>query len=227
MGFKAVYSVSAVLNGQRPLSDRWIDFLTDEFKWSAGQRAFAQALTAESKDTKARAKTHKNPRKSEECLISEDQFRYICEWHHLALKSYIGTADFRYDLGAMERRFRGKISGPDIHLSFKLMERLGLIQRGPNKTWAVSKNIVTSQDIPSQAIRQHHRGMLQRAVESIEQQDLSERDISSTTFVFDKKHMAEAKAAIEEFREEFRRRFSATGGNDVYQLNIQLFGHTT
>ncbi len=67
---------------------------------------------------------------------------------------------------------------------------------------------------------------MQRAIEAVEEQDVSDRHFNSLTFKFDPKFMPEAKDKILTFVKDFNSRYQSEEASQVYQLNVQLFEHT-
>jgi hypothetical protein len=56
---------------------------------------------------------------------------------------------------------------------------------------------------------------------------VDERLYSASTLCFKRRDLEAAKNMIEDFLDEFDRRFSADNdGDEVYQIGVQLFSHT-
>jgi uncharacterized protein (TIGR02147 family) len=105
---------------------------------------------------------------------------------------------------------------------------LGLLVRdlASKKLIVVEGKIETSHDISSSAIRHFHKGMIQRASESIEEQDVSERHLNALSLKFDSKRMTDAKQRITQFIKDFNEEFESAEADTLYQLNTQFFALT-
>jgi len=161
--------------------------------------------------------------------ISDVQFAYIANWYNLVIKQMLSTKNFRFSVPAICERLRKKVSGAEVRLAIENMLRLKLIvpSNKPQKYQPVPNAVFTTHDLPSQAVRRHHKEMLQRAIEAVEEQSVDERELCSLILRFQRSDMNEAKKALREFRDEFDRKFSQESARDIYQLNIQFFAHTT
>jgi uncharacterized protein (TIGR02147 family) len=112
--------------------------------------------------------------------------------------------------------------------AIQTMLDLGILERdGSRRLRVVKRRITTRSDVPDGALRRHHRGMLHRALDSIEEGDFHNRELTSVTLRLDPADVPAAKEAIRRFRDAFHKRFEAEGAGHVYQINIQLFEHTT
>ena len=68
--------------------------------------------------------------------------------------------------------------------------------------------------------------MLARAIESIDEDDFENREITSVTLRFDPDQIVAAKNAIRQFRDNFHKQFESIRSEHVYQVNLQFFEHT-
>jgi hypothetical protein len=90
-----------------------------------------------------------------------------------------------------------------------------------------SRQLATPTDVPTTASRRHHAQMMQRAVDALKEQDPPAREFVSLTTRLDPQDIADAKKMIRSFVEDFNRRFTKPASREVYQLNLQLFRHTS
>ncbi len=88
-------------------------------------------------------------------------------------------------------------------------------------------NVTTKADLVNISARIHHRQMLDRAKEAIQEQSVDDREFDSKSFCMDPAAIPEAKLFLRKMRDEFLCRFESTKGDAVFQLGIQLFSHTT
>ncbi len=87
----------------------------------------------------------------------------------LVIKELAYTTDFQEDPQWISRRLRRKITPSQAKHALNTLERLGVLQRDENGVLKARPGFVEStHEIPSSAIRQHHKGMIRRADEAIE-----------------------------------------------------------
>ncbi len=157
-------------------------------------------------------------------LSTVDEQTMASSWYHYAL---FGLAQLKSNNASPEwisRRLR--ITSVQAKRALHCLQRLKLIEVRANRMIPLKQNFESSTDIPSQALRKFHLQNLKRAMESLEQVAISDRDITSMTLAFAEKDMRIAKDYIRKFRRRFTKRFETTNGTDVYTLAVQLFPQT-
>lgn len=156
--------------------------------------------------------------------IDIQQFSAISEWYYIALKQLISTDSFVEDENWIHKRLRKKVSVGQIKKALKDLEDLEIIRRDEtNRLRVIKPGLITSNDIPSSAIKKHHYGMMELAQEALMEQEVDQRQINSTTMRIRKDNLPEAKKFIFDFLKEFSSRFSELESEDVYQMNVQFF----
>ena len=152
--------------------------------------------------------------------ISEDSFDLISEWYHNAILSLMLTSSFKSDPQWIAARLG--ISTIQARDAIARLIRVGLaIERGGLLTG--SSNTTTTTDVPSEAIRKSHRQHMKLAIESLDEVDVSERDVTSISMSTDARKIAVAKEMIKKFRRELAAELESGKCDEVYCLNIQLF----
>jgi uncharacterized protein (TIGR02147 family) len=105
---------------------------------------------------------------------------------------------------------------------------LDLIQRNiTTGKLEVVHAVSTPNDLPSQALVQHHLGMIDRAREALEEQKVADRCFMGLTLRADAKQTANVKRDIAQFIEMMNEKYAVEDASRVYQLNVQYFEHTT
>ena len=74
-----------------------------------------------------------------------------------------------------------------------------------------------------EAIREYHRQVLDLATRALEEQNVSERVFNSCTMTIDSRRLDEAKELILQFRSDLAKLMEKDGGDETYQLRLQLF----
>lgn len=233
LGQKSPAAIHAMQGGKRLLSTEVQNHLCEKLELSSQEAAYLRAWVSYERRRRSNSEdgdelsrlARLNPRKATQSLLRSEIYSYIASWYHLPLKALVSAPDFKFNLEWIEKRLKNKLSAAKIQNSLYLLQQLGLVKR-EGRNWKSTTSFTTPLDVPNAAVRLHHREMMERGIEALDEEDVSRRDMSSTTFRFNTDRMAEAKTAIEDFRQEFIRRFEAPEGKEVYQLNTQLFSHT-
>lgn len=234
LGYKSPSSLSMVLKGQRFPSSDMINALSKDLDLNYREREYFELLIQLEKAKNKGRDTSKILERIKEIPIPSDtftmslkEFSTISEWYYIVIKQLIETPDFRNDDVWIYKKLRKKVQVNQIRQAINDMLDMGIIAPDESgKLCVVRQGLVTSNDVPSQAIRKHHYGMLTRAMEAIDEQNVNKRQISSMTLKIKKDTIPEAKQAIFSFLKDFNEKYSVIDSNDLYQLNLQFFSHT-
>jgi uncharacterized protein (TIGR02147 family) len=116
------------------------------------------------------------------------------------------------------------ISVGEAEATIARLIQVGLLKEVDGRWVTVDADSTTSVDVPSTAIQNYHRQMLQRAHRSLDVDPVESRDLSSVVFSLDSKQLAYAKERIREFRRVLSQELAAMPSKDkVYSMSIQLF----
>jgi uncharacterized protein (TIGR02147 family) len=236
LGYNSPSLLSMISKGKRLPSNEILEMLFDMWKIDNSQREIIRLRLEIEKKTKKNKPTiklveklSKLDKKSQFKPIDLDTFNSIKEWHNLVLQMMVSTPDFKEDYTLISHQLRRKVTPAQVRKGFETLVKVGMLKRNP-KTGELEEKTdgskETTHDIPSEAIREHHKGMISRALDSVDEQSVEERHLNSLTLKFDQKKKAEAKAAILNFVKEFNSQFYDDNSNDIHQLNIQFFEHT-
>ena len=154
--------------------------------------------------------------------VEEQQIAYC--WYHYAL---FGLAQLKSNSASPEwisRRLR--ITAAQAKRALRCLQRLKLIEVRANRMLPLKRNFETSSDIPSAVLRKFHKQNLKRAMESLERNPITDRDITSITVAFAESDMRLAKDYIKKFYYRFCKKFESSNGTDVYTLAVQFFPQT-
>lgn len=237
LGYNSPSLISMIANGKRLPSNDILEMLFDEWRIDSHQREVIRVrLDIEKKTLKNKPtlnlveKLQKLDRKSKFKPIDLDTFNAIKEWHNIVIQMMVSTPGFTEDYTLISHQLKRKVTPAQVRKGIETLVKVGLLKRN-SKTQELESRTAdssseTTHDIPSEAIREHHRGMINRALESIEEQSIDERHLNSLTLKFNQETMPEAKAAILAFVKSFNEKFHSDKSNNIHQLNIQFFGHT-
>lgn len=191
-----------------------------------GRNRLFHAITVdrENRVDPTKRRTRAMEQKMEYVRLQLDQFSIIADWWHFGLMNLVKVKNFQSDVGWMSEKLG--IRESDCIEALERLKRLGLMSNATGVWKRTSNPLETPTDIPSEAIRGFHRQNIRRAMDSIENVPVRERDISSIMVVTNKEKLEEAKKRIRLFRKELADFLDADGGDEVYSLNIQLFPQT-
>lgn len=169
-------------------------------------------------------KTNKTP--YNEAKMSIDQFDIVSEWYHFAILNLADCMDFRWSFSWIAKKLN--IKAFEVKIAIDKMINVGLIKKIAHKNGEVSYKIsedfvMSTEGIPSKAIRNYHRQILLKAIDSLELQTVEERDITGIGIAIDKKDLAAIKKDISEFQDMLVEKYSKDKKERVYQLEIALF----
>lgn len=160
--------------------------------------------------------------------IDLQKFNAIREWYYLVIKLLVGSPDFQEDPAWIAKRLRRKVGHAKIQEALDTMLSLGILERDSSGKLRPSFGYAeTTHNVPSHAIREHHKGMIARALEAVEEQEIGNRNLNSLTLRFDANRMEAAKEKMLQFVKEFNQEFESPESTRVFQLNLQLFEHTS
>lgn len=235
IGYKSPSLLTMVTKGDRTASKKLIAELSKHWKLSKPETEYfyllakLQSYSKKNKDTfEIRHRLLDLSGKEKAHLISLQKFSSIREWYYLPIQTLIGTKEFIEDADWISKKLRKKVTPSQVKKAIQTLIQLQIASRDP-ETQTLKLNlgfIETPQEIPSDAIKSHHKGMMQRALEAIEEQKVEERHFNSLTISINADKLSEAKQAITNFIRDFQSKFEDQNSNHVYQLNAQFFEHT-
>lgn len=158
---------------------------------------------------------------SRESNISDEEFSSIAEWYHVALMQLALKAPIDSKQAA---EYFG-IAIDQAKLALNRLVRLGFMQK-QGEWYRRLKQLVTTTDIPSLAIRQFHLQMLEKAKIAIFNQPVKKRYLSSVTLRISRAQLDEYKKIIDETEDrlmELSKKFEDEPDNEVYHFSSQLF----
>ena len=159
--------------------------------------------------------------------VEAELFSLISEWYFLVLRQIFKVTQ-RLDLEKLSRQLKNKVSPKELKTAVQTLQNLGMIEVQEDGTVVSRKphGIFTNYDVPSQAARSHHKQMMDRAKEALEEESVLDREMISHTFQIHPRDIPKLKEEIRAFRTRLDKRYFDEKSRSVYQLNIQFFSHT-
>ena len=219
--------MSLILQGKRAVTAEKAVVWADQLKMSGDKRAIllsAIAADLEVRTDPTQRRTRAMEEKMDYVKLQVDQFSLVSDWWHFGLMNLVKLKDFQSDSQWMATRLG---IGLDVCLeALERLERLGLMSKESGIWTRTSRPVETPTDLPSEAIRSFHRQNIRRALSSIDEVEVSERDITSIMVATSQERLEEAKKRIRLFRKELAAYLEEGEAEVVYSLNVQLFPQT-
>jgi uncharacterized protein (TIGR02147 family) len=155
--------------------------------------------------------------------ITLEMFELVSEWYYISIREAFRNTHFRENPD--ELRLLLGITKQEFDRAVESLLRLNLIDESFKPT---NLRITTPQDLPSTAIKRHHREILKKATAAINSQSVQEREFQSNHILISKENLRKIKQKIREFQNQIIEEFGVEEEKpqDVYCLSIQFFNLT-
>lgn len=217
--------LSEILREKRAIGPRLAERLSAKLALSGEAREAWQHAVRSDRESKARLRglselARRSGAPEYQCL-REDTLELIGSWKHLAVLNLLKTRGCRPSPAWMGKRL-GLPAGETREILLRL-ERLGLASRAEGGWKRTGARLTTRSDIPTEALRDAHRGELALVAESLASVPVGERDVSSIYMAIPRGRMAEAKRLLASLRRGVCDALEAMGpAEEVYLLNVSL-----
>lgn len=153
--------------------------------------------------------------------LADDEFALIADWYHFAILSLSETRHTKASALWISKRLG--IDHGKAREALERLERLGILELKNGKLKQLKKNIRTTSDIPSAAIRKYHRQNLQLASDKIETIKPEAREFTAITMSINPKKLKDAKKMINDFKRKLCDLLQDGEPSEVYTFSAQLF----
>lgn len=206
--------ISRVLSGKRNLTFNLATRIADSL-----------ALGPMERDTLYSFFINPNEGKSEEEKVQKelsiDCFNAMKEWYHYGITQLLYIESFQEDTKWISKML--SITELEAKMAIDRLIRLEILDRDENgKLFRTATHLSTTTDIASAGIKHFQKQILEKSIESLEKDQLQERDVTSITIAINESKLAEAKLEIKKFRLRMAE-FLGTGEKTrVYNLGVHL-----
>lgn len=154
--------------------------------------------------------------------IELETFYLISDWIHYAILSLLETEDARFEAKWIAKRLGAGESA--VKMAMDRLVSVGLVHE-VNGHWKQSSlPIKVDNKISTAATRKFQRQLLEKAIESLENDPVEYRDFSSVTLSLDPRHLPYAKERIKQFRRELMAELEGRGQpKEVYNMTFQVY----
>lgn len=158
-------------------------------------------------------------------VLSENEFLNISQWWHAVIRQIVKGVSYNQKnfIDEVQKLFIFPVRKKMLEKALQCLIDLKLIDCRDNIYSASDESWNTSSHIPSAAIKIFHEGMLVNALKSLHELEINQRFLSGYTLKIDSAKYKEAYSYLDSMLDEFNRRFSNVTGNQVYQVQVQLF----
>lgn len=203
-------TLSRILSGERALTFKMALRVANFLELSANERQGLLSLYIEEKENEGQSYE-----------LNEDTFLAIKEWYHYGILQLIRLENFKSSATWIAKSLG--ISILEAKLAIERLVRLNMITRDQDGTLVrTSESFKTKSDYASAGLRDFQRQILQKAIDSLEKDDLSERDITSITVATNEANLKYVKEEIQKFRYRLAEILESGPKTRVYNLGIHL-----
>lgn len=154
--------------------------------------------------------------------LEVDHFKAISDWYHFAILELMNLKRYQCDPRWIASAL--KIQEIEAKLALERLERLGLITKKRNKYVPTESFSSAQSAVPSEAIRNFHRQILQKALDSVDLQSMERRELGAVVMAIDEKDLPRIRERVRDFRRALNQEFTQTQEkNSVYCLATQFF----
>ncbi len=219
-------TLSEIISGKKGISKVAAEKMANVLKLgNEEKKCFLMLVDSAAKRTTSTSKKAlqflKDTREQKELTL--EVFELISKWHHFTILEALKNTYFRRNTDELCEALN--ISDAEFTTALLHLQKLQLIDKDLAPT---QYRVITPQDLPSSAIRMHHKSILRKAEIALEQQSVEEREFQISHLIFSKQNIPQIKEKIRRFQEELIREFGIEEDKEqsVYCLSTQFFNLT-
>lgn len=206
--------LSRILSGKRKLTFNLATRIADALHLGPIERETLYSFFTGAESEKSETDLHEKE-------LSIDCFNAMKEWYHYGITQLLFIETFNEDPKWIAKML--SISELEAKMAIDRLLRLEILDRDENgKLYRTSTHLSTSTDIASAGIRHFQKQILEKSIESLERDDLLERDITSITIAINEDRIPEAKKEIMRFRKKMAEFLAEGEKTRVYNLGVHL-----
>ena len=235
VGFGSPSHLLMILNGKRGLSVPSLNKLVQGLKLKSRERKYLETLvdyqTSKSMETRSQALRNLLELKCLEqdlYVLDRDRYEFLSNWYVVGIYVLIGCQKVPVAQTDLKKRFRKTVTSQQVHETYQVLTRLGLIESDSQGFWRQTQGAITVDDsLKESATFHYHRSMLDLAAEALRLRKLEDSEFSGATVSISSDQFPSVLERIRSFRKEINLLTSGNAKADqVYQLNIQFFSLT-
>lgn len=157
-----------------------------------------------------------------ETELENEKFAVISDWFHYAILELSTTEGFKSNYKYIAKSL--KITELDAKLATERMLRLGLLKVVDGKFAPTFQTLSTKDKTKTApALRRYQKQILSKAIDSLENDDIAVRSMTSMSMAIDPEKLPVARKMIDEFMTQLCDALESGRKKKVYQLGISLY----
>lgn len=233
LGFENSSPLSLAFKGKRTLPKKYLPQIIRSLDLDSRQAQYLEALLDLSRAKTAEQRLLYLDRLRElapgDSLNPEivEEFKFLSEPLHGAILEMTDLRDFRPESEWIQKRLAAEISQAEINEAIERLIHLKLLNKDPQsgELKKTHRHLTTEPDVADLGTKNYHKSVSELAITAIFKQEVDQREFNSYSFNMKKEKLPKAKAALRKFINEFLSEYEAApgDGDEIYQLNLQLF----
>ena len=154
--------------------------------------------------------------------LSLEKFKQVADWQHNAILELVDLNPKFHSIEALSKAL--DLPKKLIKESVERLLLLGELQV-QGRAWSTASDVTfVGEKVSSDAIKSHHKQVLEKAKDALYQQPLEKREFQSTFFPIDPADIENFKQDLAKMRKDLLKKYRHKPGcSRVYALSIQLF----
>ena len=206
--------LSLVMSGKRSLSRKAAMIVAENLDLGPKKSAALISSTGKKAAPHLLANTYN--------LIDLETFHLISDWVHYAILSLLEIPESHFEPKWMAKRLG--INETQAKIAMSRLVDLDFVANENGKWRQTGKPIKVENEVSTVSTKKFQRQLIEKSLESLDNDPIEKRDFSSTTMAIDPKHIPYAKERIRQFRRELCSELEVKGNpKEVYNLTVQIY----
>ncbi len=158
--------------------------------------------------------------------LLRSQYNYFSNWYLVAIRELVSTENFKEDYEFISKRLKNKVTKKEIIEAINDLINLGLLARDSKGVLVQSEEFINFTDTSMNytVVNALHSQMLDRAKESLNEDEYINRSASCVVLATDKDNFDKIREEIKAFREQMMNKYGTNNAkvDCVLNLGIQL-----
>ncbi len=229
-GFKSPNFCYYLMNGTRNVSEDSIDKLIKGLGLKGKASTYFKAMVnyTQSNSQEEKNRNLKHMQKIRHSLqyknLDPKSYKYLEEWYYPVVRELI----IQKDLASVEEiasKVVPKITEKQAKKAIEVLLECGLIKE-IDKKYIQSDNIISTKEIPHHVVKNIKKQHIYNSINAMDTLPKEERYLSGSTLCLSKDGYEKSLEILEKAHEEIIRISSEDAGNNVFQINFQLYPNT-
>jgi len=153
--------------------------------------------------------------------INLELFAKVSNWYHFAILNIIDMKNFIWSAREISKQLG--IGQSEAQIAMNDLIQTGLVKIEERSKKISARAVEVKSQIPSHSIRKYHRQMIERAMLSLDEVSIENREFQGVGFVINPESIPAIKNEIRQFSQYIANKFHKVSGQSVYQIEICLF----